>query len=172
MTPWACQNLSISSELGCMKTSLSSIPTKRIARSLLLILAATAACTFFSACVGHQARVENRQERRSDRQERRQGESQPTPIPKISNRVFLTPWAVCFRLSRRKGHPRATWRKVSSDRGSMNSVFLVIAVKTGLPAFKNTNPIGIMNTFIRFDRASDTVNESNLISHCLAFEFE
>lgn len=54
----------------------------------------------------------------------------------------------------------------------MNSVFLVIAVKTGLPAFKNTNPIGIMNTFIRFDRASDTVNESNLISHCLAFEFE
>ena len=49
------------------------IRIQRIARSLLLILAATAACTFFSACVGHQARVENRQEeRRADRQERRQ----------------------------------------------------------------------------------------------------
>jgi hypothetical protein len=45
---------------------------QRIARSLLLILAATAACTFYSACVGHQARVENRQERRADRQERRE----------------------------------------------------------------------------------------------------
>ena len=55
-----------------MKNSLSSIPTQRIARSLLLILAATAACTFFSACVGHQARVENRQDRRADRQDRRQ----------------------------------------------------------------------------------------------------
>ena len=64
---------------GCMKNSLSSIPTQRIARSLLLILAATAACTFFSACAGHETRVErrqdrreNRQERRADRQERRQ----------------------------------------------------------------------------------------------------
>ena len=45
---------------------------QKIARSLLLILAATAACTFFAACVGHQARVENRQERRADRQERRE----------------------------------------------------------------------------------------------------
>ena len=55
-----------------MKNSVSSIPTERIARMLLLILAATAACTFFFACVGHQARVENRQERRADRQERPQ----------------------------------------------------------------------------------------------------
>jgi hypothetical protein len=54
-----------------MKTSLSSIPTQRIARALLLILAATAACTFFSACAGHEARVERRQDRREDRQERR-----------------------------------------------------------------------------------------------------
>ena len=68
-----------------MKTSLSSIPTQRIARALLLTLAATAACTFFSACVGHQARVENRQDRRADRQERRadrQEGAQATPVPK------------------------------------------------------------------------------------------
>jgi hypothetical protein len=35
-----------------MKTSLSSVPTQRIARALLLVFAATAVCTFFSACVG------------------------------------------------------------------------------------------------------------------------
>ena len=34
--------------------------------------------------------------------------------------------------------PRASWREVSHDRGSMKSVFRVIAVKTGTPAFKNT----------------------------------
>ena len=54
-----------------MKNSLSSIPTQRIARSLLLILAATAACTFFSACAGHETRVERRQDRRENRQDRR-----------------------------------------------------------------------------------------------------
>ena len=58
-------------ELDCMKNSISSIPTHRIARALLLTLVTSAACTFFSACVGHQARVENRQDRRADRQERR-----------------------------------------------------------------------------------------------------
>jgi hypothetical protein len=54
-----------------MKNSLYSIPTQRIARGLVLVFAATAACTFFSACVGpayrHQARVENRVDRRHDR---------------------------------------------------------------------------------------------------------
>ena len=67
----------ISLELDSMKTSLTSIPTRRIARALLLTLAATAACTFFSACVGHQARVENRQDRRADRQERRADRQAP-----------------------------------------------------------------------------------------------
>ena len=51
-----------------MKNSLSSIPTQRIARGLVLTFAATAACTFFSACFGtayrHDARVENRVDRR------------------------------------------------------------------------------------------------------------
>ena len=55
-----------------MKNSLTSIPTQRIARSLLLILAATAACTFFSACAGHERRVERRQDRRENREERRE----------------------------------------------------------------------------------------------------
>ena len=71
-----------------MKNSLSSIPTQPIARTLPLILAATAACTFFSACAGHERRVErrqdrreNRQERRADRQERRQDGPEPTPVP-------------------------------------------------------------------------------------------
>jgi hypothetical protein len=54
-----------------MENTLSSIPTQRITRALLLMFAATAACTFFSACVGpayrHQARVENRVDRRMDR---------------------------------------------------------------------------------------------------------
>ena len=54
-----------------MKNSLSSIPTQRIARALVLIFAATVLCTFFSACVGpayrHGARVENRVDRRHDR---------------------------------------------------------------------------------------------------------
>jgi hypothetical protein len=68
---------SIILELDCMKTSLSSIPTRRIARALLLTLTATAACTFFSACVGHQARVDNRQDRRADRQERRADRQAP-----------------------------------------------------------------------------------------------
>jgi hypothetical protein len=58
-----------------MKNSLSSIPTRRTARALLLMFAATAACTFFSACVGtayrHEARVENRVDRRHDRWDRR-----------------------------------------------------------------------------------------------------
>jgi hypothetical protein len=60
-----------------MKTSLSSIRTQRIARALLLTLAATAACTFFSACFGNQARIENRQDRRADRQERRADREAP-----------------------------------------------------------------------------------------------
>ena len=82
-----------------MKNSLSSIPTQPIARTLPLILAATAACTFFSACAGHERRVERRQdrrehreerredrrehreERREDRQERRQDGPEPTPVP-------------------------------------------------------------------------------------------
>ena len=62
---------SISLELDRMKNSLSSIPTQRIARALLLTLAATAACTFSSACAGHETRVERRQDRRENRQERR-----------------------------------------------------------------------------------------------------
>ena len=58
---------------------LSSIPTQRIARTLLLTLAATAACTFFSACVGHQARVENRQDRREIDEQRRADRQAPEP---------------------------------------------------------------------------------------------
>ena len=53
-----------------MKNSLCSIPTQRIARALLLMFAATGACTFFSARAGpayrHHARVENRVDRRHD----------------------------------------------------------------------------------------------------------
>ena len=58
-----------------MKHALSSMPTHRIARALLLTFVATAACTFFSACVGpryrHQERVEDRVDRRMDRREDR-----------------------------------------------------------------------------------------------------
>jgi hypothetical protein len=54
-----------------MKKSPSSIPTHQIARALLLTFAATAACTFISACVGtayrHHDRVEDRVDRRVDR---------------------------------------------------------------------------------------------------------
>ena len=54
-----------------MKNSLCSTPTRQIARALVLMFAATAACTFFLACAGpayrHQARVENRVDRRHDR---------------------------------------------------------------------------------------------------------
>ncbi|MGA7395506.1 MAG: hypothetical protein WBL40_01335 [Terrimicrobiaceae bacterium] len=78
-----------------MKNSISSIPTQRIARALLLTLVASAACTFFSACAGHERRVERRQDRRENRQERRadrqedrqerradrQEGSEPTPAP-------------------------------------------------------------------------------------------
>jgi hypothetical protein len=77
--PCTCQKpVKSVKKLGCMKNSISSIRTQRIARALLLTLVTSAACTFFSACVGHQARVENRQERRADRQE----EPQATPVPK------------------------------------------------------------------------------------------
>ena len=55
-----------------MKNSLSSIPTQRIARLLLLTLVASAACTFFSACAGHERRVERRQDRREYREDRRE----------------------------------------------------------------------------------------------------
>jgi hypothetical protein len=58
-----------------MKNSLASIPTQRIARGLVLTFAATAACTFFSACFGtayrHEARVENRVDRRMERRSER-----------------------------------------------------------------------------------------------------
>jgi hypothetical protein len=58
-----------------MKHLLCYIPTERIAQALTLIVAVTAACTFFSACAGpayrHQARVENRIDRRQDRIENR-----------------------------------------------------------------------------------------------------
>ena len=85
--PCTCQSLSNQlKKLGCMKNSLSSIPTQPIARLLLLTLVA---CTFFSACAGHERRVERRQdrrehreERREDRQERRQDGPEPTPVPK------------------------------------------------------------------------------------------
>jgi hypothetical protein len=55
-----------------MKNSRSSVPTQPIARTLLLILATTAAYTFFSACAGHERRVERRQDRRENREERRE----------------------------------------------------------------------------------------------------
>jgi hypothetical protein len=58
-----------------MKNSLSSIPTQRIAPGLLLVFAATGACTVLSACLGtayrHQARVENRVDRRMERRSER-----------------------------------------------------------------------------------------------------
>ena len=58
-----------------MKTALSSIPTQRTARGLLLVFAATGACTLLSACLGtayrHQARVENRVDRRMERRSER-----------------------------------------------------------------------------------------------------
>ena len=53
-------------------------------KKLILVLAT---CLFLPACVGHQARVENRQDRRADRQERRadrqdaRQEPAPTPSP-------------------------------------------------------------------------------------------
>jgi hypothetical protein len=64
-----------SAETYPMKYSLPFLPTQRIAQALALIVAVTAACTSFSACAGpayrHQARVENRIDRRQDRIEDR-----------------------------------------------------------------------------------------------------
>ena len=54
-----------------MKTILSSIPTQRIAKALLLVIAGTGITMFFSACYGaayrHDARVDNRVDRRQER---------------------------------------------------------------------------------------------------------
>jgi hypothetical protein len=55
-----------------MNKFLSFIPVHRIARGLLLVLAATAACAFFSACGGPAYRHEGRVDRRGDRQDYRQ----------------------------------------------------------------------------------------------------
>lgn len=50
-------------------TPLSSIPTRRIARILLLAFAVAGACTFLSSCLArrHDARVDARVENRVDR---------------------------------------------------------------------------------------------------------
>jgi hypothetical protein len=58
-----------------MNEFLSSIHSHRIARALLVVFAATAACTFLSACTGpayrHERRVDRRVDRHEDRWDRR-----------------------------------------------------------------------------------------------------
>lgn len=50
-----------------MKASISPLATSRIARTLLLIVAAAGIATFFSACYGPAARHDHRVDRRVDR---------------------------------------------------------------------------------------------------------
>jgi hypothetical protein len=54
-----------------MKTIISSMPTQRIAKMLLIIIAGSGIAVFFSSCYGaayrHNARVENRVDRREAR---------------------------------------------------------------------------------------------------------
>ena len=53
--------------MNTMNKVISSIPTQRISRVLLLVMFTSGVAIFFSACVGHEARVENRVDRRYDR---------------------------------------------------------------------------------------------------------
>ena len=55
-----------------MKALLSLFPVYRVAKALLFIFAASAACAFFSACTGPAYRHERRVDRRVDRQDYRE----------------------------------------------------------------------------------------------------